>query len=49
MQNLRNMIASLDAWGAPDHAATVAVALALRTPMATQKIALRRASDPLRD
>jgi hypothetical protein len=48
-EDLRNMIASLDAWGAPDHAATVAVALALRTPFAPQKIALGRATDPLRD
>jgi hypothetical protein len=48
-QDLRNMIASLDAWGAAGHAATVAVALALRKPIVTQKIALPRAHDPLRD
>ena len=47
--DLRNMIASLDAWGAPDLAATVAVALALRAPIVTQEIALARAPDPLRD
>ena len=48
-EELRNMVASLNAWGAAGHAATVAVALALRTPIATQQIALTRASDPLRD
>jgi hypothetical protein len=48
-QDLRNMLTSLEAWGAPGHAATLAVALALRTPIVTQEIALGRASDPLRD
>jgi hypothetical protein len=43
------MIASLEAWGAAGHAATVGVALALRTPIVPQKITLPRAHDPLRD
>jgi hypothetical protein len=49
VQDLRNMQASLEAWGAPGHAATIGVALALRAPMAPQKRSLPPAPDPLRD
>jgi hypothetical protein len=48
-QDLRNMIASLEGWGAPGHAATVALALALCAPTATRQIGLTHAPDPLRD
>jgi hypothetical protein len=49
-QDLHNMIASLGAWGAPGHAATVAVAMAFRSPSGTQNVAVTRASShPLRD
>jgi hypothetical protein len=46
-QDLRNMIASLEAWGAPELAGTVAVALALRAPVAAREISLGPAPDPL--
>jgi hypothetical protein len=49
VQDLRNMQASLEDWGAPGHAAAIGVALALRAPMAPQKLSLPPAPDPLRD
>jgi uncharacterized protein YfiM (DUF2279 family) len=49
VQDLRNMIASLEAWGAPGHAETVAVALALRAPLTAREISLGRTPDPIGD
>ncbi len=49
VQDLLNMIASLEAWGAPGHAETVAVALALRAPLTAREISLGQAPDPLGD
>ena len=48
-QDLRNMIASLEAWNAPGHAETIAVALALRAPLTAREISLGHAPDPLGD
>ena len=49
VQELRNMIASLEAWGEPDHAAALSLALTARIAAAATDIHLSGSPDPLRD